>query len=234
MKNLNAEKIIAEALKKYGNGRIILASSFSIEDQVLTHMLLKLEPAGRIFTLDTGRHFQETYDVQQRTQEQLNCEFEVYSPDANNLSALLQTNGPNCFYKSIEQRKMCCAVRKVEPLKKVLSTVDAWICGLRQEQSITRTLIEPMEWDEAFGIYKINPLWNWREEQVWDYIKKHNIPFNVLQKQGFRSVGCAPCTRPVKEGEDLRAGRWWWEDPEQKECGLHRASSYTAREGRQK
>ncbi len=130
------------------------------------------------------------------------------------------------FYRSVEMRKLCCAVRKTHPLKKLLSTVDAWICGLRREQSITRTAVEPIEWDEANGIIKINPLFDWTEKQVWEFIRANDIPYNILQDRGFRSLGCAPCTRAITVFDDIRAGRWWWEDPEHKECGLHKAPDY--------
>ena len=129
--------------------------------------------------------------------------------------------GPNLFYEGIEKRKLCCEVRKLRPLRKILSTLDAWICGLRREQSVTRTRVEKIEWDENFSMVKLNPLADWTEEHVWNYIRGNNVPYNKLHDNGYPSIGCAPCTRAVKPGEAARAGRWWWEEPEKKECGLH-------------
>ena len=148
--------------------------------------------------------------------------YEVLAPDTAELESMIQEHGPNLFYNSIENRKRCCAVRKIHPLKRVLATVDAWICGLRKDQSITRTTVEPFAWDSEHNIAKVSPLHNWTEADVWEYIDLHNIPYNPLQKNGYRSIGCAPCTRAITDGEDIRAGRWWWEEPEHKECGLHR------------
>jgi len=133
----------------------------------------------------------------------------------------VQAQGPNAFYNSVEQRKQCCAMRKLVPLKRALSTREAWITGLRREQSVTRTDLQRMEWDAAHGIPKFNPLLEWSEQEVWDYIREHDVPFNELHAKGYPSIGCAPCTRAITDNEDIRAGRWWWENPETKECGLH-------------
>ena len=222
-----AAELIRTNLARFGRDRLVLATSFSIEDQVLTHLLIGIEPGARIFTLDTGRQFQETYNVQMETQEKYGIRFEVLVPESDPLADFISANGPNAFYGSIPLRKQCCEIRKLQPLRKVLNTADAWICGLRQAQSITRTAVKPFERDEAFQIYKINPLWNWSEEQVWDYVDAHKIPYNPLQKKGFPSIGCAPCTRAVRPGDDIRSGRWWWESPEHKECGLHRPGTQT-------
>ncbi len=219
-----AEGILAWAASQFGAEKAALASSFGVEDQVLTHMLAGLDPRPRIFTLDTGRLFQETYDVMQRTVARYGLAYEVYAPDAGELKEMVSQNGPNLFYESVEKRTMCCEVRKTGPLKRVLGTVDAWICGLRREQSVTRDRIEVIEWDARHGIFKISPLFDWSEQQTWDYVRSNGVPYNQLHDQGFRSIGCRPCTRAVKEGEDVRAGRWWWESPEHKECGLHRRS----------
>jgi phosphoadenosine phosphosulfate reductase len=205
-----------------------LASSFGAEDQVLTQMLLRIDPSARIFTLDTGRNFQETYDTMQASVERYGVQYEVCAPEASDIAELVKIGGPNLFYESIENRKRCCDVRKLRPLRKVLSTVDAWICGLRRDQAVTRTGVELVSWDGEFGIYKICPLFDWNEEQVWDYIRANRIPYNALHDRGFRSIGCAPCTRAVAPGEDIRAGRWWWESPEHKECGLHRSPAHRA------
>jgi phosphoadenosine phosphosulfate reductase len=186
-------------------------------------MLSRIAPQARIFTLDTGRQFQQTYDAMQASMERYGIRYETCAPDAVELAELISANGPNLFYESIENRKACCEVRKLHPLRKVLSTVDAWICGLRRDQAVTRAAVELVSWDAEYGIHKICPLFDWREEQVWEYIKSHNVPYNALHDHGFRSIGCAPCTHAVAPGEDIRAGRWWWESPEHKECGLHRA-----------
>ncbi len=210
------------SFNEFGSDGITLASSFSIEDQALTHMIAGLERSVRIFTLDTGRHFQETYDVMQRTIEKYGIIYEVYAPNADEIAELISVEGPNLFFNSIEARKRCCEIRKVRPLRKALSSVDAWICGLRRDQSVTRNTLELIEWDQTFGIYKINPLHTWSEEMVWEYIRGNEIPYNTLYDKGYRSIGCAPCTRPVGQNADIRSGRWWWESPEHKECGLHR------------
>lgn len=218
-----AEDAIRLSVERFTPARIALASSFGAEDQVLTDMLSRVAPQARVFTLDTGRLFQETYDTMQASTARYGIRYEAYAPEANDIADLVATDGPNLFYKSIEKRKQCCEIRKLRPLRKVLSTVDAWICGLRREQAITRTGVELVSWDTEFGIYKICPLFDWSEEQVWNYIRARNVPYNALHERGFRSIGCAPCTRAVQPGEDVRAGRWWWESPEHKECGLHKS-----------
>ncbi len=222
----NPEEALQQSLESFGPARIALASSFGAEDQVLTDMLLRANPAARIFTLDTGRMFQETYDTMQQSVERYHNSYEAYAPEAADIAALIAKDGPNLFYSSVESRKACCAVRKLKPLRKVLATVDAWICGLRRDQSVTRTAVELVSWDAEFGIYKICPLYDWSEAQVWDYIKKNNVPYNALHDRGFPSIGCAPCTRAVHPGEDIRGGRWWWESPEHKECGLHKSPAH--------
>ncbi len=218
----DAAQILAWSLKEFGPARVILASSFSIEDQVLTHMLSNSNPAARIFTLDTGRQFQETYDVMQRSMDKFGLRYEVCAPAAEDLAALLADAGPNAMYQSLAKREACCAVRKLRPLAKIMQSVDAWICGLRRDQALTRKDIEIIEWDIQQGKYKISPLIDWSEADVWRYIKDNGIPYNSLYDQGFRSIGCAPCTRATGPDEDIRSGRWWWEEPEHKECGLHK------------
>lgn len=222
----SAEEALRLSLERFGISRIALASSFGAEDQVLTDMLARINPQARIFTLDTGRLFQETFSAMQQSMERYGIRYEVCAPEASEVAALVASDGPNLFYDSVEKRKACCDVRKLKPLRKVLATVDAWICGLRRDQSVTRGEVELVSWDPQFGIYKINPLVEWSEQQVWDYIRERNVPYNVLHDHGFRSIGCAPCTRAVQPGEDIRAGRWWWESPEHKECGLHRSPLY--------
>jgi phosphoadenosine phosphosulfate reductase len=217
----DAEDAVREAFRILPADRVVLASSLSIEDQVLTHMACAVTAKPRVFTLDTGRLFPETYEAMERTMQRYGFRYEVLAPDTRELEEMVRTHGPNLFNRSVELRKMCCAVRKINPLRRVLSTADAWICGLRTDQSVTRQSIQEVEWDETFGLCKINPLVDWTEQQVWEYIRRNKIPYNVLHDRGFSSIGCAPCTRAVKPGDSLRAGRWWWENPEHKECGLH-------------
>ena len=218
-----------------GNGpgdRVALASSLGAEDQVLTDMILSIKPDARIFVLDTGRLHPETYDLMAATIKKYHMCYEVFFPDARDVEEMESECGPNLFYESTENRKRCCNVRKVKPLRRVLSTLDAWITGLRREQAVTRGSVEKVEWDEGNGLIKISPLADWSEKDVWEYIKAHAIPYNKLHDEGYPSIGCAPCTRAIKPGEDLRAGRWWWETPEQKECGLHVVDGRLARKER--
>jgi phosphoadenosine phosphosulfate reductase len=217
----DAETTVREVLRILPAGRVVLASSLSVEDQVLTHLLCAVHARPRIFTLDTGRLFPETYETMERTMQRYGFRSEVLAPDTRELEEMVRMHGPNLFYRSVESRKLCCSVRKINPLRRVLSTADAWICGLRREQSVTRRSVDKIEWDEAFGLCKINPLIDWTQQQVWDYIRKNDVPYNALHDQGYPSIGCLPCTRGIEPGEDVRAGRWWWENPEHKECGLH-------------
>jgi phosphoadenosine phosphosulfate reductase len=228
----DAESLIREVLRILPTGRLVLASSQSIEDQVLTHLVCAVTATPRIFTLDTGRLFPETYETMERTMQRYGFRYEVLAPDTRELEEMVRTHGPNLFYRSVELRKLCCAVRKTHPLRRVLSTADAWICGLRREQSVTRRSVEKVEWDDAFGLCKINPLADWTEAQVWECIRANKIPYNALHDQGYPSIGCSPCTRAVKPGEDIRAGRWWWENPEHKECGLHVRDGNVVGEGK--
>ena len=214
------ETILSYFLDHFGD-RIALSSSLSIEDQVLTDMICKLKPDARIFTLDTGRLFPETYSLIDRTAMRYGIRLQVFFPDRTEVEKLVADCGMNGFYESLEKRKRCCRVRKLEPLERAFQGLDAWICGLRREQSVTRNGMQAIEWDETHGLVKINPLIGWHEEQVWEYIHRHHVPYNKLHEQGFPSIGCQPCTRAVKPGEDIRAGRWWWESPDHKECGLH-------------
>lgn len=218
--NMGERQVLSWALEKYGE-RIALASSFGAEDVVLVDMLAKINQTARIFTLDTGRLNQETYDVMDAIRQKYDIKIETFLPNAESVEMMVQEHGFNLFYDSIEKRELCCNVRKTEPLKRALKTVDAWLTGLRREQSITRADVKKVEYDEANNLIKVNPLVEWTEKQVWDYIKENNVPYNALHDRGFPSIGCAPCTRAIESGEDIRAGRWWWETPEQKECGLH-------------
>lgn len=219
--NVGAIELIRYFLKEF-NGKIALSSSLGLEDQVLTQMVCSLDKNVKIFTLDTGRLFPETYDLIHRTNMKYGIKMQVYFPEALQVENMVSTKGINLFYDSIEDRKTCCRIRKIEPLRRAFSGLEVWICGLRREQSITRSEMQPIEWDEANGLIKLNPLIDWTEEQIRDYIKEHKIPYNPLHDRDFPSIGCQPCTRAVLPGEDLRAGRWWWENPETKECGLHK------------
>lgn len=201
---------------------IALSSSLSIEDQVLTDMIIKINPKARIFTLDTGRLFPETYQLMDSTNLHYNIKLELYFPQTEALQQTVRAKGINFFYESLENRHLCCQIRKLEPLQRAFKSLNAWICGIRREQSVTRKEMKRIEWDEQHGLLKINPLIDWSEEKTWDYIRNHKVPYNKLQEQGFPSIGCQPCTRAVKPGEDIRSGRWWWESPEHRECGLHK------------
>lgn len=216
----SVETILYHFLQIY-KGRIALASSYGAEDQVLTDMIVKIDPTTKIFSLDTGRLPEETYALMDQTNRKYGIKTEVFFPDRTALEALYQQQGINGFKESVENRKMCCQVRKLEPLRRALEGLEVWITGLRRSQSLTRESMRLVEWDEANGLLKLNPLIDWDEKRVWDYIKTHNVPYNALHDQGYPSIGCAPCSRAISEGEDLRAGRWWWENPEHKECGLH-------------
>lgn len=215
------EEVLRFFLETY-KGRIALSSSLGLEDQVLTDMVLKIDKSVRIFTLDTGRLFPETYSLIDKTNMRYNTHLEVFFPNYQKVQELVNAKGVNLFYESVELRKACCQVRKIEPLKRAFQGLEVWICGLRRDQSVTRHNMKMVEWDEANGLIKLNPLINFSEEEVWAYIKKNSVPYNKLHDQGFPSIGCQPCTRAIQLGEDIRAGRWWWENPEHKECGLHK------------
>ena len=224
-------EIVSWALAHFGADKVALASSLGAEDQVLTDMLFKISSAPTIFTLNTGRLPQETLDCLKATEAKYGFRCKVFEPDAAAVNKMVTEKGLDLFYESVENRKLCCHVRKVEPLKRALKGLKAWICGLRREQSVTRANLNIIEWDQANGLYKINPLIDWTEKQVWDYIHTNKVPYNKLHDQGYPSIGCAPCTRAVKPGEDVRAGRWWWEHPDKKECGLHFKDGKAVRKG---
>lgn len=215
------QEVIKYFVAEY-NDKIALASSLGAEDQVLTQMLTSVTNNAHIFTLDTGRLFAETYELIDRTSKKYKTNLKVYFPKAEAVESMVEAKGINLFYDSIENRKECCYHRKVEPLKRAFEGLEAWICGLRADQSVTRTNLQVVEWDENNNILKINPLAKWSEKDVWDYIKEKGIPYNPLHDKGFPSIGCQPCTRAILPGEDVRAGRWYWENPDTKECGLHK------------
>jgi len=217
----SSQEVLRFFLEKY-NGNIALASSLGAEDQVLTEMVCQIDKDAKIFTLDTGRLFPETYDLIHRTNAKYGIKMEVYFPDYQKVQEMVNSKGINLFYESIENRKLCCNLRKIEPLKRAFKGLEVWICGLRHEQSVTRTNIQLVEWDEGNQLIKVNPLIDWTEKQVWDYIRDKKIPYNPLHDKNYPSIGCQPCTRAILEGEDIRAGRWYWENPDTKECGLHK------------
>jgi phosphoadenosine phosphosulfate reductase len=220
LKGFSPEEVLQYFVQDYGK-KIAFSSSLGAEDQVLTHMICDIDKSTRIFTLDTGRMFPETYKLIEKTNSRYKIKIEIFFPDYTQVENMVREKGINLFYESIENRKQCCHIRKIEPLKRAFKGLDVWICGLRREQSVTRTANQMVEWDENNGLLKVNPLIDWSEKQVWDYIRKNNIPYNELHDKGFPSIGCQPCTRAIKPGEDVRAGRWWWENPDKKECGLH-------------
>ena len=219
----DAQQVLAWAVETF-HPRLGFASSFGAEDVVVIDMLARIRTDARIFTLDTGRLHEETYDVMERIRKRYGVTIESYFPDREKVETLERQKGLYSFRESIADRKECCFIRKVEPLNRALATLDAWITGLRREQAVTRGTTTKLEVDEAHaGLFKLNPLADWTDQQVWDYIRKHDVPYNHLHDRNFPSIGCSPCTRAVAPGEDIRAGRWWWELPEHKECGLHPA-----------
>ena len=222
MEDKSATEVLKWAINAYAP-KIALASSFGAEDVILIDMMVKInKEKAKIFTLDTGRLNQETYDVMDAIRKKYDIQIEVYFPEQRETEEMVKIKGMNLMYESVENRKLCCEIRKVHPLNRALSKLDGWITGLRREQAITRANIYKLEIDSSHGnIAKINPLADWTNEMIWDYINKNNVPYNKLHDSGYPSIGCEPCTRAVHRGEDPRAGRWWWENATQKECGLH-------------
>ncbi|PWN59267.1 phosphoadenylyl-sulfate reductase [Chryseobacterium viscerum] len=208
-----------EILTEKFPGKVIFSTSFSYEDQVITHLIKDLPI--EIFTLDTGRLFEQTYETWTSTKAFFKKKIKAYYPDMEELREFVTENGPDSFYQSVEKRKACCTIRKVHPLRKALEGYEVWITGLRSEHSANRQNMPQLEWDPDNKIIKYHPILHWTSEQVTAYVKDHHLPYNHLHKKGFVSIGCEPCTRAIKEGEDFRAGRWWWEDANKKECGLH-------------
>lgn len=216
----NPGEVLEYFLKEFP-GKAALSSSLSYEDQVLTDMMVGIRKDARIFTLDTGRQFPETYELIDRTNMQYGISIEVFFPDFRKVQEMVREHGINLFYDSVELRHKCCEIRKIEPLKRALQGVDVWISGLRHSQSVTRAGMQMVEYDTADDVLKLNPLILWSEEQVKQYVKENGVPYNRLHEKGFPSIGCQPCTRAVAPGDDIRSGRWWWEDPDHRECGLH-------------
>lgn len=216
----SAEELLKHIAELFGD-KAAFSSSLSWEDQVITHYIFSNDLPIRVFTLDTGRIFPETYSVLNSTRERYKKDIEVYFPNTEKVQALVTQKGASSFYESLENRKECCFIRKVEPLNRALKGVECWITGMRSEHSENRSSLPVIDRDEQRGIYKVNPLANWTLDEVKAVISQHNIPYNVLHDRGFVSIGCQPCTRAIREGEDFRAGRWWWEQSDKKECGLH-------------
>lgn len=220
LQKLSVEDRISYFARLYPAQKIAFSTSFGQEDQAITHAIVSQNLGIRIFTLDTGRQFQETYDLIDLTRAKYGLQLETYFPNTQKVEDLVQSKGYNSFYHSIENRKECCFIRKIEPLNRALEGVEVWITGLRAEQSENRSNMPMIEWDEQRKLIKFNPIIDWTFQQLDNYLTLNSIPQNSLHKKGFISIGCAPCTRAITEGEHPRAGRWWWEQS-QKECGLH-------------
>lgn len=203
------------------HGRIIFTTSFGIEDQVISHKIFTGNLDIKVVTLDTGRLFSETYEVFARTLTRYKKKINVYFPHNQDIEDLLTQKGPFSFYNSIEDRKECCKIRKVIPLNRALAGMECWLSGVRSAQSDNRLAMNELEFDDERGFFKFHPLFNWTYEEVEDYIREENIPYNSLHDKGYPSIGCAPCTRAVVRGDDFRSGRWWWEKDGPKECGCH-------------
>jgi|TARA_B100001971_G_C18198914_1_gene543282 phosphoadenosine phosphosulfate reductase len=220
LSNSSPDEVISFFYDKFP-GKVVLSTSLGLEDQALIEMVSSIDKKAPIFTLDTGRLFPETYDLLDRTSKKYGININIYFPNTNEVEDMVNNKGINLFYESIDNRKLCCDLRKLAPLARAMRGYDAWITGLRKDQSVTRTDMKLVEWDENNNMLKINPLINWSEQDLMNYIEVKNIPYNALHKKGFASIGCQPCTRAIDPGEDVRAGRWWWENPDTKECGLH-------------
>ncbi|POY36066.1 phosphoadenylyl-sulfate reductase [Solitalea longa] len=217
--NLGLAEALVFVAEKF-KGKTVFSTSFGIEDQVITDAIFRSKADVKLFTLDTGRLFEETYEVYSRTVSRYKLAIVPYYPNQDEIQEFVVKKGINSFYESVENRKECCRIRKIEPLKKALAGAEIWITGIRAEQSENRKDFHLFEYDESFKLIKFNPLLLWTEQEVTDYVKANSVPYNPLHDKGFVSIGCAPCTRAIEPGEDFRAGRWWWEDSK-KECGLH-------------
>ena len=214
--------VLAEASRDFAP--VAFANSLGAEDMVLTDLIAKHQPDIEMFSLDTGRLPQETYDLMQEVRKRYTVPLKIYSPDNKLIEEYVALSGVNGFYDNVEFRKRCCYIRKVEPLNRALSGKKAWLTGMRRDQAVTRGGLEMSSFDADHGLQKFNPLLEWTNAEVWEYIKQNEIPYNKLHDHFYPSIGCAPCTRSVTPGEDIRSGRWWWENPENKECGLHLSS----------
>jgi phosphoadenosine phosphosulfate reductase len=224
LKKLITSTNISENLKRIAYaypGKAVFTTSFSVEDQIITHFIFSDSLNIEVVTLDTGRLFPETYSTWSKTIERYSKKIIPFFPVTKAIQDFVEQNGPNAFYESVENRLSCCAIRKIEPLKRAIYGKAIWITGIRSAHSADRNSLESLEWDESNNLVKYHPLLNWTNEEVKEFTFKHNIIYNPLHDKGFVSIGCAPCTRAIQPGEDFRAGRWWWEDANKKECGLH-------------
>ena len=228
VRTTQAAEVLASAARDHAPAAF--ASSFGAEDMVVLDLIARASLPVRVFTLDTGRLPQETHDLIDRARSHYQVSIEVYVPQSERVQAFVREQGSNAFYASLELRRQCCNLRKGEPLARALAGAASWITGLRREQSVTRQDVEIHAFDDVHGLLKINPLADWSQDEVWAYLRERRVPWNALHDRGYPSIGCAPCTRAVQPGEDIRAGRWWWEHPEQKECGLHRRAAPLRRE----
>ena len=221
MESQGAEQVLRWAAETF-SPKIAFSSSFGAEDVVVIDLISRIQPRVKVFTLDTGRLPEETYELMDRIRQRYQIEIVSFFPKREAVEQLEREKGFYSFRQSVENRKECCAIRKVEPLNRALAGLQAWITGLRREQSVTRTRLAKVEADAAHGgIAKVNPLADWTTERVWEHIRKNKVPYNLLHDRNFTSIGCAPCTRAIRPGEEIRAGRWWWEQADHKECGLH-------------
>ncbi len=219
---IRAENSISQlhaAVAEYGN--VCYANSLGLESMVLTDLIWEAVPQIEIFSIDTGRLFPETYELIKRLQQRYGRSLKIYYPESAKVDDWVEKHGVNGFRDGIEQRRGCCVARKVEPFRRAISGRGAWVTGIRRGQSASRALAAPVEWDGEYGLHKISPLLDWSDREVWDYIRRKRLPYNTLHDVGFPSIGCSPCTRAVQPGEDSRAGRWWWERADSRECGLH-------------
>jgi len=230
---LSADEILDWAVSEIGVDNFILASSMSVEGQVLSDMLFKRSRKARVVMIDTGRLNQETYEIAEWTNKYYGVSIEVVFPDSIEIENMVNVFGVNLFYDSVENRKLCCEIRKVHPLRKKLKGLQAWMTGLKRVDSENRTTLKKLEWDEKFNLLKLNPIADWTDEKLWHYVEKNQIKVNPLYKLGYKSIGCACCTRPVNEGEESRSGRWWWEDRAHSECGLHIVDGKLIRKNRE-
>ena len=215
----HTRSVLANAVRDYAP--VVFANSLGAEDMVLTDLINKYQPDIEMFSLDTGRLPPETYDLMQEVRARYTVPLQIFFPEAGRIEGYVAQNGVNGFYDSVELSKSCCHIRKVEPLRRALSGKRAWITGMRREQAPTRGVLQISVFDADNGLQKFNPLLDWSNAEVWEYLKQHEVPYNKLHDRFYPSIGCAPCTRAITPGEDIRSGRWWWEDTQNKECGLH-------------
>jgi phosphoadenosine phosphosulfate reductase len=218
-KATSVRELLASAVQQYG--KVIYANSLGAEAMVLTDIIWTHVPQIDIFSIDTGRLHEETYELLEKLERRYKKRLRIVYPTTESIESLIGKQGVNGFFHSIDARRNCCATRKIEPFKRAIAGYSAWVTGVRREQSAARALGQPIEWDGQYGLQKVSPLLDWSEEQIWQYIRARQIPYNALHDKQYPSIGCAPCTRAILPGEDQRAGRWWWEQPESRECGLH-------------